>query len=72
MALDAKMKLDDFAKVRHESWQFPPRGVPGYAPTENEIAAKKIDEEDYRGTAGSAYFDLPAISPYSLREAVSL
>ncbi len=59
LALDAKIKLDDFAKARHEDWSFPARGVPGYGPTANEIAAKKIDEEDYRGTAGSAYFDLP-------------
>lgn len=59
VALDAKIKLDDYAKSRHEDWQFAPRGVPGYTPTDNEIAAKRIDEEDYRGTAGSAYFDLP-------------
>lgn len=59
LALDAKIKLDDFARARHEDWNFSPRGVPGYAPSANEIAAKKIDEEDYRGTAGSAYFDLP-------------
>lgn len=59
MALDAKVKLDETALKRHETWQFPPRGVPGYTPTKNEIAAKKIDEEDYRGTAGSTYFDLP-------------
>src|SRR3989344_447153 len=59
VALDAKIKLDDYAKARHEDWNFPPRGVPGYSPTANEMAAKRIDEEDYRGTAGSAYFDLP-------------
>lgn len=58
-ALDAKIKLDDNAKKRHEDWNFPARSVPGYKPTENEIAAKKIDEEDYRGTAGASYFDLP-------------
>ncbi len=58
IALDAKIKLDDTAAKKHEDWSFPPRGVPGYKPTDNEIAAKKIDEEDYRGTAGSAYFDL--------------
>lgn len=58
LALDAKIKLDDTALKRHPEWNFEPRGVPGYAPTANEIAAKKIDEGDYRGTAGSAYFDL--------------
>lgn len=58
IALDAKIKLDDTAIKRHEEWKFEPRGVPGYQPTKNEIEAKKIDEGDYRGTAGSAYFDL--------------
>lgn len=58
IALDAKIKLDDDAKKRHEDWDFSPRLPAGRIPTENEIAAKKIDEGDYRGTAGSAYFDL--------------
>ncbi|MDO8676931.1 MAG: ATP citrate lyase citrate-binding domain-containing protein [Candidatus Azambacteria bacterium] len=58
VALDAKIKLDDAAFGRHKEWSFPPRSVAGRVPTENEIAAKKIDEGDYRGTAGSAYFDL--------------
>ncbi|MDP2669404.1 MAG: ATP citrate lyase citrate-binding domain-containing protein [bacterium] len=58
VALDAKIKLDDAAFGRHKEWAFPPRSVAGRVPTENEIAAKKIDEGDYRGTAGSAYFDL--------------
>lgn len=59
IALDAKVKTDDTAAVKHEDWNYPPRAIPGYIPTENEIAAKKIDEGDYRGTAGSTYFDLP-------------
>lgn len=59
IALDAKIKLDDDAAKKHEEWQYPPRSVGGRAPTQNEIDAKKIDEGDYRGTAGSAYFDLP-------------
>ena len=59
IALDAKVKLDDNAKSRHSDWNYPARSVPGHTPTENEIAAKKIDEGDYRGTAGAAYFDLP-------------
>jgi succinyl-CoA synthetase beta subunit len=58
MALDAKVKLDDDAKYRHEEWDYPVRLVAGRTPTQNEIDAKKIDEGDYRGTAGSAYFDL--------------
>lgn len=58
VALDAKVKLDDTASARHEDWQYSPRAVPGYSPSEREISAKKIDEQDHRGTAGSAYFDL--------------
>jgi citryl-CoA synthetase large subunit len=58
VALDAKIKLDDDAKPRHPEWNFSLRLVPGHNPTQNEIEAKKIDEGDYRGTAGSAYFDL--------------
>jgi succinyl-CoA synthetase beta subunit len=57
-ALDAKVKLDDDAKFRHPDWQYPPRGVAGHKPTQAEIDAKKIDQDDYRGTAGSAYFDI--------------
>lgn len=58
LALDAKIKLDDTAVSRHEAWRYSPRAVPGYSPTEREIIAKKIDQTDHRGTAGSAYFDL--------------
>lgn len=58
IALDAKIKLDDEAMSRHKDWSFAPRGVPGKTPTKNEIEAKKIDEDDYRGVAGSTYFDL--------------
>jgi citryl-CoA synthetase large subunit len=59
MALDAKIKLDDNALTRHEEWDFPPRSAPGHTPTTRETEAKKIDENDYRGVAGSAFFDLP-------------
>lgn len=58
IALDAKIKLDDCALERHKDFQFSPRSVPGHTPTKNETLAKKIDEGDYRGTAGSTYFDL--------------
>lgn len=58
-SLDAKIKTDDTALARHPELSFAPRSIPGYVPTEREIAAKKIDEGDYRGTAGSTYFDLP-------------
>jgi succinyl-CoA synthetase beta subunit len=59
VSLDAKVKLDDSALSRHEDWDFSPRSAPGHSPTKNEIEAKKIDEGDYRGVAGSTYFDLP-------------
>lgn len=59
VSLDAKIKTDDSAAVKHPDWNFPPRSIPGYVPTSREVKAKKIDEGDYRGTAGSTYFDLP-------------
>jgi succinyl-CoA synthetase beta subunit len=59
IALDAKIKLDDNAAERHPDWDFSPRSAPGHTPTVREIEAKKIDEGDYRGVAGSAFFDLP-------------
>ena len=58
IALDAKIKLDDDAKGRHKNWAYQQRFPAGKMPTQREIDAKKIDEGDYRGTAGSAYFDL--------------
>lgn len=58
IALDVKIKLDDEAKFRHPEWNYGARSVPGHTPTQREIEAKKIDQGDYRGTAGSAYFDL--------------
>ncbi len=58
VALDAKIKLDDEAKARHKDWTYPLRFPSGRTPTPREIDAKKIDDGDYRGTAGSAYFDL--------------
>ncbi len=58
-ALDAKVKLDDTAMGRHKEWNYSPRSIHGHNPTKREIEAKKIDEGDYKGTAGSTYFDLP-------------
>jgi citryl-CoA synthetase large subunit len=58
MALDAKIKLDDSAQGRHKEWDFSPRSAPGHTPTKREIEAKKIDEGDYKGVAGSAFFDI--------------
>ncbi len=59
VALDAKIKLDDNAFAKYKDRSYPARSVAGHKPTQNEILAKKIDENDYRGTAGSTYFDLP-------------
>lgn len=58
VALDAKIKLDDAAMVRHKERQYPPRSIAGHRLTEREVAARSIDGGDHRGTAGSAYFDL--------------
>lgn len=58
VALDAKIILDDDGLFRHEDLNFDPRNVLGKTPTTAEIEAKKIDENDHRGSAGSSYFDL--------------
>ena len=56
-ALDSKVILDDDGDFRRET-KFPGRNLFGRAPTEREIEARKIDEGDHRGTAGSVYWDL--------------
>ncbi len=56
-ALDAKVILDDDADFRREE-KFSERNLFGRASTEREIEARKIDEGDHRGTAGSVYWDL--------------
>ena len=58
VALDAKVKIDDSSLARHPELKFPPRLVSGRKPTKREVLAKKIDEKDHRGVAGSTYFDL--------------
>ncbi len=57
-AIDAKIILDDAAQFRHPELKLTPRTATGAAPTKAEIEAKKIDENDHRGVAGSVYFDL--------------
>ncbi len=57
VALDAKIILDDDSDFRREI-KFPQRNLFGRASTESEIEARKIDEGDHRGTAGSVYWDL--------------
>ncbi len=56
-ALDSKVILDDDADFRREI-KFPDRNLFGRPPTEAEIEARKIDQGDHRGTAGSVYWDL--------------
>ncbi|MBI2020848.1 acetate--CoA ligase family protein [Candidatus Daviesbacteria bacterium] len=56
-ALDSKVILDDDADFRREE-KFPERNLFGRPPTNAEIEARKIDEGDHRGTAGSVYWDL--------------
>lgn len=56
-ALDAKVILDDDADFRREL-KFPERNLFGRPPTRAEIEARKIDEGDHRGSAGSVYWDL--------------
>ncbi len=56
-ALDDKVILDDDADFRREI-KFPERNLFGRPPTNAEIEARKIDQGDHRGTAGSVYWDL--------------
>jgi len=58
IAADAKIILDDEADFRHSNLEFPPRDVMGRKPTESELAAKEIDTNDHRGSAGSTYIEL--------------
>lgn len=59
VALDAKVVLDDNGLVRHEELDLLPKGAASAMPTKRELEAKKIDETDYRGSAGSAFIELP-------------
>jgi citryl-CoA synthetase large subunit len=56
VAGDAKAILDDDAEFRREL-KFPAR-VGSRPPTEREIAARKVNDEDHRGVAGKTYLDL--------------
>lgn len=59
LALDAKVILDDNGLARHEDLDVLPKGVVTAVPTRRELEARKIDETDYRGSAGSAFIELP-------------
>ncbi|MBI2022373.1 hypothetical protein HYS97_00780 [Candidatus Daviesbacteria bacterium] len=55
---DDSTELAEVSVEPGQGWNFPPRAVPGHTSTQRELEAKKIDDGDYRGTAGSTYFDL--------------
>ena len=57
IAVDAKVILDDSGLARHKNIEFFPKGAVSVVPTERELAAKKIDAEDYRGSAGSTFIE---------------
>lgn len=57
VAVDAKIILDDNGLLRQKDLDVLPKGATGAVPTERELAAKKIDEEDYRGSAGSTFIE---------------
>lgn len=58
VVVDAKVILDDAGLVRHRDLDVLPKGAVGAVPSEREILAKRIDETDYRGTAGSIFIEL--------------
>jgi len=66
VAIDAKVILDDSGLVRHKDLDVLPKGAISAIPTERELAAREIDEVDYRGSAGSVFIELPG-SPRSPR-----
>ncbi|MBI4037563.1 hypothetical protein HY382_00785 [Candidatus Curtissbacteria bacterium] len=57
VAVDAKVILDDSGLARHRDLEVLPKGAASAIPTQREIEAKKIDEEDYRGSAGSTFIE---------------
>ena len=58
LAIDAKVILDDNGLVRQQSLDVLPKGAIGAVPTKRELEARKIDAEDYRGSAGSTFIEL--------------
>lgn len=58
IAVDAKVILDDAGLLRHKDLDVIPKGATLAVPTQRELEAKKIDEEDYRGSAGSTFLEL--------------
>ena len=58
MAVDAKIILDDSALSRHKDLEVMPKGAISAIPTDREVMAGKIDEDDYRGSAGTTFIEL--------------
>lgn len=56
-ALDAKVILDDNGLARQTELNVLSKGSAGAIPTNREIEARKIDAEDYRGSAGSTFIE---------------
>ena len=57
VALDAKVILDDAGLIRHRDLAVLPKGTISAIPTDRELAARQIDAQDYRGTAGSVFIE---------------
>src|SRR3990167_6584017 len=57
IAVDAKVILADSGLARHKNIDVLPKGAVSAVPTQRELAAKKIDAEDYRGSAGSTFIE---------------
>ena len=57
VAVDAKVILDDSGLVRQKDLDVLPKGSISAVPTERELEARKIDAEDYRGSAGSTFIE---------------
>lgn len=58
IAIDSKVIIDDNGISRQKELEVIPKGATGPDPTPRELKAKKIDEVDYRGSAGSAFIEL--------------
>lgn len=57
LAVDAKVILDGNGLGRQKGLDVLPKGAASAIPTKREIEAKKIDAEDYRGSAGSTFIE---------------
>jgi len=56
-ALDAKVILDDSGLLRHKDLDVLPKGAINAVATPREIEARRIDAQDYRGSAGSTFIE---------------